>query len=68
MNRTTRQMLSRAFTLMGSYDKEYTWREIQLRGNGLSNATRASLSTGMQRAARNRDRLHRFIDRMGRVS
>lgn len=66
MNRSNRQMIFRAFSLMGSWSQEYFWREVQLRGAVLSESTRARLTVGLHRAARNRDRLNRFIERTGR--
>jgi hypothetical protein len=68
MNRTTQQMIFRAFTLRGANDKECAWRELQLRGAALSERTRARLTAGLRRTARNRDRLNRFIQGLGRVS
>lgn len=66
MNRTTRQMVFRAFALRGAWDKELFWREVQLRGAVLSDSTRSRLTVGLNRAARNRDRLNRFIHELGR--
>jgi hypothetical protein len=67
MNRTTHIVFD-AFKRMNLYDQEYDRCKFQLQSNGLSDATRALLADGMQYAAWRRGLLHRFIERMGRVS